>query len=278
MSEMIITEVTCPVELEKRREDVTYENVEKITYYSNTTKCDRNANVILPPGYDENEKYPVLYLQHGIFEDENTLLGNPDIHLTALLGNMMADGMATKTIVVCTNMFATGDPDLKPGFTPAQVAPYDNFINDLVNDLMPYMEANYPVLTGRDNTGIMGFSMGGRESLFIGFSRPDLFAYIGAIAPAPGLVSSQDWAMTHPGQLENVDLLIDDEAVAPKLLLVCCGTKDSVVGSFPKSYHAIMKANGQEHIWYEVPEADHDPNAIKSGIYNFMLRSYGACN
>ena len=118
--------------------------------------------------------------------------------------------------------------------------------------------------------------MGGRESLFRGFSIPDLFAYVGAISPAPGLVGSKDWAMTHPGQLEEVDLLIDDESVVPKVLMVLCGTDDSVVGSFPRSYHNIMDINGQEHIWYEVPEADHDPNAIKSGIYNFMLRSFGA--
>lgn len=82
---------------------------------------------------------------------------------------------------------------------PEGIAPYDNFINDLANDLMPFIEENYSVLTGRENQAIAGFSMGGREALYIGFTRPDLFGYVLAIAPAPGLTPGTDWAMTHPG-------------------------------------------------------------------------------
>lgn len=52
---------------------------------------------------------------------------------------------------------------------------------------MPYIESHYSVKTGKDNTAIMGFSMGGRESLYISMKRPDLFGYVGAVCPAPGV-------------------------------------------------------------------------------------------
>lgn len=43
-----------------------------------------------------------------------------------------------------------------------------------------------------------------------------------------------------------------------------------MVGTYPKSYHELLEANGSEHIWYEIEDADHDNNAIKSGLYNLF--------
>ena len=118
--------------------------------------------------------------------------------------------------------------------------------------------------------------MGGREALYIGFTRPDLFGYVLAVAPAPGLTPGKDWAMTHPGQMQENELKIKNSEVTPYLIMVCCGTKDSVVGTYPKSYHNIMEQNEVNHIWYEVPEADHDSYAIRSGLYNFMASIFKA--
>lgn len=154
-------------------------------------------------------------------------------------------------IVVFPDMYATTDPDLKPGFSDEAVAPYDNFINELTQTLIPYIESHYSALTDRENRGILGFSMGGRETLYIGLSRPDLFGYIGAISPAPGLTPARDWAMSHPGQLSEEELHFTKDAELPELLMICCGTADGVVGKFPESYHRILETNGVEHIWYE---------------------------
>lgn len=264
--------VDCPKDVYTKRTGMEYGTVEHITYHSETTGSDRGANVLLPAGYSAEKKYPVLYFQHGIFGDEYSMTNDNNNHVKEIFGNLAADGLAREVIVVFTSMFATSDPNLKPGFTAEQTLPYDNFINDLVNDLMPYMEANYSILTGRDNTAVLGFSMGGRESLYIGVTRPDLFAYTGGISPAPGLTPGRDWAMEHVGQMQEDELKITDTENLPKLLMVCCGSKDSVVGAFPKSYHEIMERNGVDHMWYEIPGADHDNQAIRSGIYNFMIR------
>lgn len=269
MSDMEIMEF-CPDSDATRRDGVTYPTCTHITYHSDTTKSDRGANILLPAGYDENKKYPVLYFLHGIFGDEYSIPNDANIKIPELTKNLADDGIAKEMIIVFPNMYATSDPNMKPAFDPESVKPYDNFINDLVNDLMPYIEENYSVLTGRDNTAIAGFSMGGRESLFIGLSRPDLFAYCAAFSPAPGLTPGQDWAMVHEGQLSEDELTFEGKDYSPKVLLVCCGTNDGTVGTFPKSYHEIFEKNGTQHVWYEITGADHDSNAIRSGFNNFI--------
>lgn len=266
----ITIEELCPEEVSKKREGMSYTKATHETYHSNTTGLDRGVNILLPPGYSEEKKYPVLYVLHGIFGDEYTLINDPNCSIPEISCNLFADGLTREMIIVLPNMFATTDPELKPSFSEEGVAPYDNFINDLVNDLIPYINEKYSTLTERENTAIVGFSMGGRESLYIGIRRPDLFGYIGAIAPAPGLTPSKDWAMTHPGQIEESELRFNEDINLPYTLMVCCGTIDGTVGKFPETYHKIMENNSVEHTWYEVPGADHDGTAIKSGLNNFM--------
>ncbi len=267
-----ISDVICPNLYSDERADVSYGRVEHITYYSETTQCDRVANVLLPADYDANKKYPTIYFLHGIFGDENSMLGDANNRLNEIVNNLKKDDIIGDVIVIFPHMYATGDPNLKPGFSAEQTAPYDNFINDLTQDLIPYIEEKYSVLSDRENRGIIGFSMGGRETLYIGCLRSDLFAYIGAISPAPGVVPAKDWAMEHPGQMKEEEFVIRKEDYQPRLLMITCGTKDGVVGTYPASYDAILTKNKVKHLWYEVPEADHDSNAIKSGFFNFLIR------
>lgn len=260
----------CPESIYAPREGVEYPTAIHEVYHSNTTGLDRGVNILLPNGYSEEKQYPVLYLLHGIFGDEYTLIHDVECRIPEITTNLAADASAKEMIVVLPNMYAKTEESQAPGFTEEAVAPYDNFINDLVNDLIPYIEENYSVLEGRENRAIAGFSMGGRESLYIGFTRPDLFGYIGAISPAPGLTPAKDWAMTHKGQMQEDELYIKDTEHMPYLIMLCCGTQDGTVGKFPLSYHEILDKNEVEHIWYEVPGADHNAQAIRSGLNNFV--------
>ena len=167
-------------------------------------------------------------------------------------------------------MYASSDPDQKPAFDTESCLPYDNFINDLVNDLMPHIESEYSVLTGRENTYLAGFSMGGRETIYIALQRPELFGYVCAISAAPGIVPTTDKFMTHEGMIEESQMKFADDATVPEAFIICCGSSDSVVGTYPKQYHEILEQNGSSHIWYEIPGADHDNTAIKSGLFNLF--------
>lgn len=255
-------EIFCPEEYSKKNADIKYSDVIKSTYYSTTCEKDRPVNIVLPAGYSEDKKYPVLYVLHGIFGTQNDMNNN-----SITIQNMMTAGIAKDMIVVYPYMYASKISDKCTAIDKENVAAYDNFINDLVTDLMPFIKENYSIAEGRESTAIAGFSMGGRESLAIGLQRPDLFGYVGAIAPAPGLVPGKDWAMTHEGQFTEDELAFNDEK--PILLMVCCGDKDGTVGQFPKSYHDIFDKNGVEHMWWEIPGSDHGNPAICSGIYNF---------
>lgn len=266
-----IENTICPDEVCKKRADVTYGTIEYVTYMSKTTGLERGANVLLPAGYHENKKYPVLYFLHGIFEDEHRLIKEEKNKLIEISGNLMADDVARKWIIVFPNMYASSDPDQKPEFKEEAVEPYNNFINDLTNDLIPFIEDKYATYTDRAHRAIMGFSMGGRETLFIGITRPDLFQYMGAIAPAPGVVPAKDWAMEHKGQLTEDNFKFATDEFLPGVFMICCGTDDKVVGKFPTSYHELLLKNRVEHIWYEVPGADHDSNVIRSGFYNMLI-------
>ena len=263
-------EVLCPSSVYTAREDITYGEFSHGTYYSETCGMERGYSILLPADYSTEKQYPVLYLLHGIFGDEYSFSSDSGNSIREIAGNMAADGTTREIIIVCPNMFAATDPDQQPGFTAEACLPYDNFINDLVNDLMPYIESNYSVLTGRDNTYLAGFSMGGRETIFITLQRPELFSNVCAIAPAPGLVPTTDMYMSHDGQLTEDQMCFAPGATQPDTFIICCGTRDSVVGTYPRSYHELFESNGTEHIWYEVPEADHDNNTIRSGLYNLL--------
>ncbi len=270
----IINEMSqqLPAAAFKERTDVQYGTVKHETYYSKTCRMERPFNILLPAGYDGQKKYPVVYFQHGIFGDENSIIQDDNNKVKQIAANLAADGKAKEMIFVFGHMYATDDPNQKPGFDPKAVLPYDNFLNELVNDLMPYIESHYAVLTGRDNTAVCGFSMGGRESLYIGLNRPDLFGYIGAIAPAPGLVPGKDGYMAHDGSLQESQVKFEN--TIPHFVMICCGTQDSVVGKFPKSYHELFKANAVDHEWFEVQGADHNHIAIRTGLYYFIQRIF----
>lgn len=267
-----IIEEKCPDDIASVRPGVSYPEAEHITYYSETCMMERGANVLLPADYDENKQYPVFYVLHGIFGDENSFAFDSGNRIKEIVTNMARDGRIPSPIIVFPNMYATSDPEQRPGFDAEACEPYDNFVNDLVNDLMPYMEQNYSILTDRENTWLAGFSMGGRETLYITLCHPEKFGYVCAVSPAPGLVPGKDMFMTHPGTLTEDEVRFDGSAILPNVLMVCCGTRDSVVGRFPLSYHELFDANGVDHIWYEITGADHDNNAIKSGIYNLMKK------
>lgn len=264
----------CPKEFFDKKSDVLYGTVKHETYFSNTCKMERGYSIILPASYDGKKKFPVLYFQHGIFGDENCIVNDKENYIVEIAGNLAKNNLAKEMIIVFGNMFATDNPELKPGFDQKAIDAYDNYINELINDLMPHIQNNYAVLTGKENTAICGFSMGGRESIYIGLQRSDLFDYIGGIAPAPGLVKAEDSKMKHPGMLSEDKMKFVKADCIPKLFMVCCGSIDSVVGNFPKSYHEIFEKNNVEHLWFEIDKADHNAMAIRTGFYSFLQKIF----
>lgn len=239
-----------------------YGTYEKVTFTS--AVCggrSKNFNVLLPANYDKNKKYPVLYVLHGYWGDEDALLdkGDASLRLRQMIGNAIAAGDAEEMTVVFPDIYASDTQDKCDGLNDKNNKAYDNFINELTREIMPYMEQHYSIETGRDNTAITGFSMGGRESLYIGFFRSDLFGYVGAMCPAPGLTTD----LIKEGDLKF-------ESTSPYLLMVSAGSNDQIVWSTPSGYHDTMDKNKVTHVWHYVTDGDHGGKTIRPHMYNFI--------
>lgn len=225
---------------------------------------------MLPAGYNPSKKYPVLYLLHGYWGTEDSLLdaGDVTLKINEIISNLTAEGAAKEMIVVFPYIYTSKYQAGCSGLDLANSLAYDNFINALVTDIMPFINSQYSTLTDRANTAIAGFSMGGREALYIGITRPDLFGYVAGFCPAPGLTPGADLNI-HPGQLQTYEFKIQDENYMPYLIMIAGGTNDTVVFNQPYSYHNILNNNGVNNVWLEVPYGGHDGSTIRPCIYNF---------
>ncbi len=242
---------------------VDYGEMRSCTYYSTTRERMTPVRVLLPAGYNENEKYPVMYMLHGYWNDETTL-SDPDSGLQNIIGNLIAKGEAEKMIVVFPYIYTSKDMPYCTGMDAVNNQNYDNFIYDLETDLMPWIESNFSVKTGRENTAISGFSMGARESLYIGVRLCSKIGYVGSVCTAPGLA---------PGMLSMDEMRF---ATMPYLVLVSGAVYDGVVGNNPENYHNMLTANGVDHIWNPLPYGGHDNNSIQPHFYNFVKNIFRA--
>ncbi len=242
---------------------VQYGKVQSGSYYSTTCNRNKPYNILLPTNYSTDKTYPVLYVMHGYWENQDRMIikGNNTMYTRQIIGNAIAEGAAEDMIVVFPYIYSSATQDSCNAMDDANNAAYDNFINDLIKDLMPHIEKTYSIKTGRENTAITGFSMGGRESLLIGMKRPDLFGYVGAICPAPGVTGSFKW---------------NSEEEAPSLVFITAGSNDTVVYSTPDGYHKSFSTNGVPHIWHYVNGGYHGDNSIHAHLYNFVRAVFKA--
>jgi enterochelin esterase-like enzyme len=247
-----------------------YGRVERINYYSSFCGRQKEAIVILPPGYNEGEKYPVLYVNHGVFGSANDMLSE-EFGIQTMAVNLWNSGKAEKMIIVLTNTWSSKtNPFPINQFTDEMERSYDNFLYDIAQDLIPHIDSHYSVKPGRENRAISGFSLGGREALYIGISRPDLFGYIGGACPAPGIVPAVDMYMYHRGSMTENEFKIKDGAPKPYLLFITGGDADGVVGTFPNQYHTLFSLNGCDHAWQLVPGGQHNGSSVRAHFFNFL--------
>lgn len=259
-----------PEGFDRMLDGVKYAKISEIYYPSTTVGKTRKANVIVPADYSEDKEYPVLYLLHGIGGDHKEWLGGAPIQIVT---NMVQEGLAPEMIVVLPNVRARENDAANPSdiYTLEHYKAFDNFINELRDDLMPYIEENYSVKTGKENTAIAGLSMGGREALYIGFSMPETFGYIGGFEPAPGLLKYTNFGVTEDGLFSPESFVLPEES--DNFVMIVKGKQDGVVGNFPVEYHETLENNEVEHVYYEI-DGGHDFTVWKHGLYNFLRGAF----
>src|SRR5574344_2853692 len=174
------------------RMDVPHGNVQQVLFPSPSTNSVKRAFVYTPPTYGKNkkEKFPVLYLQHGWGEDE-TAWSNQG-HANLIMDNLIAEGKVKPFIIVMTYGM-TNDAVI------GQVNKFDakEFETVLVDELIPYIDANFQTKADRSNRAMAGLSMGGFETKLITLRRPETFGSYGLLSGgtyAPSDMKSKDQA------------------------------------------------------------------------------------
>lgn len=245
----------APQGFDQMRTGIPTGKIDTIKYKSTTVGNTRKALIYTPPGFSKNKKYPVFYLLHGIGGDEKEWLNgaNPQV----ILDNLYAEKKIEPMIVVMPNGRAMKD-DRAVGnvFDKDKVEAFATFEQDLLRDLIPFIEKKYPTLTDREHRAIAGLSMGGGQSLNFGLGNLDKFAWVGGFSSAPNTKRPEE--------------LVPNPETAKKqlkLLWISCGDNDGLI-AFSKRTHDYLYQNDVPHIYYIEP-GGHDFKVWKSGLYMF---------
>jgi enterochelin esterase-like enzyme len=247
-----------PAGFNAKRDAIAHGKLEMVEYDSKTVGTRRKMQVYTPPGYSPDRKYPVLYLLHGIGGDETEWqrFATPNI----MMDNLLADGKSAPMIVVMPNGRAQPN-DRAEGNVYSHAQAFEKFEQDLLNDVIPAIEARYSVLADREHRALAGLSMGGGQSLNFGLAHLDTFAWVGGFSSAPNTKP--------PAQL------VPDPAAARqklKLLWLSCGNKDNLIG-ISQGVHAYLKEEDVPHVW-NVDSNAHNPTEWSNNLYHFVQRIF----
>jgi enterochelin esterase-like enzyme len=159
--------------------------VSVIEYWSASLGVKRRAHVYTPPGYFKSGKrYPVLYLVHGAGDSDDSWTSTG--HAQNILDNLIAAGKAKPMIIV-----------MPFGHTPDRANAPDmlgnsDFGNDLLQDLIPFVDGNFRTVATPRARAMAGLSMGGAHTLQFGLTHPDRFNYVGIFSMGLGLGPNGD--------------------------------------------------------------------------------------
>lgn len=214
-------------------------------YESKAVNGARTAWIYTPPGYESGSaRYPVLYLLHGSGDTQNgwVTIGRANL----ILDNLIAAGKAKPMIVVMPYGRPLPDPTLVQNRPAAPAAPGNTaFEDDLLKDLLPFVEKSYRVSAKADDRALAGLSMGGGQTLQIGLSHLDTFHYLGAFSAAGRGNPEEGYK----------DFFADPAAANKKLKLfyIACGKTDFLFAN-QKGLHDALDKHKIKHVWVESEE------------------------
>jgi enterochelin esterase family protein len=214
--------------------------VHRHVFTSRTRNGEVAVEVYTPPGFDAKAAitYPVVFLLHGFGDEETAWLAVGRANNIA--DSLVAQKRMTPAIIVMTNghpvPIPTGDA---PDYGLANLAAMER---EILHDVLPFIEANYPVRRTSTDRAIVGLSMGGGQSLSIGLGHPDVFGWVGAFSS--GL--PEDDPDKRYGALLAAE---QKKAGAPRLIWVGVGREDFLLEMNTK-FHGWLESRQVPHEWH----------------------------
>lgn len=265
--------------------NVPHGQLREVRYFAKSSNSIRRCFVYTPPDYDRdpNQRFPVLYLQHGGGEDE-TGWGNQG-HASLIMDNLIAAGKAKPFIIVMENGGGIGGPGIRRGGGPAGAtngpaaagtndAPggpgrrfnFSAFEHVLIDDLIPFIDANYRTLADQPHRAMAGLSMGGMQTHNITLAHLDTFSHIGLFSG--GSI----------GTNEITDLAAFQQKV--KVVFVSYGSRElgagnrrgggrGPFGGDPKANAEALKAAGINSYFYVSPDTAHEWQSWRRSLHAF---------
>lgn len=243
--------------------DVPHGTVQIVWYHSKSLGALRRMHIYTPPGYENNAAtYPVFYLLHGAIDSDDSwsTVGRAGF----ILDNLIAEKQAKEMIVV----MPAGHTDRRFKWGDTNALASGQFEKDFIQDIVPYVESHYRVLTGREHRAIAGLSMGGMQTLNLALSDLNKYAYVG--------VFSSGWLVGGgPDAAEKQYAAALDDANARKglkLLWFATGKDDFLIET-TRATVAVFKRHGFQ-VEYQETAGTHSWENWRDHLHQFAPRLF----
>jgi len=248
--------------------NVPHGQLRETLYYSKSAEAVLRCFVYTPPDYekDPSVRYPVLYLQHGGGEDE-TGWGRQG-HAGLIMDNLIAEGKAKPFIIVMANSYVPGGsfgigaasqgvPDSPLSRSIAgpggRTFNFNAFARVLIEDLIPFVDANFRTLADQPNRAMAGLSMGGMQTRSIALANLDKFSHIGIFSG--GSIA--------PSEIPDMEAFKQNG----KVVFVSYGSREN--GATGKANVESLQQAGIPSVYYESPETAHEWQSWRRSLYTF---------
>ncbi|HML75048.1 MAG TPA: alpha/beta hydrolase-fold protein [Anaerohalosphaeraceae bacterium] len=236
-------------------------------YFSKITNAWRRCFVYLPPDYykDGSMRYPVLYLQHGSFEDETGWGAQGKANL--ILDNLIAEKKAVPMIIVMDNGYASvpGSNDSGGNRVARGTSAFEDV---MIREIIPMIDGHYRTLADREHRAMAGLSMGANQTIRITMNNLDTFSHIGGFS---GTSNYPDTAPLDPETFMSGKFK-DGQALNKQIKLFWLGLGTKEPAPFPGSvgaFRAMLDKVGMKYVYYESPATAHEWQTWRRSLYQF---------
>ena len=245
-------------------QNVAHGEVRTVNYYSKVDEAWRPLMIYTPAGYNEGKAdYPVVYIQHGGGEDHRGWMEQG--RTAQIMDNLIAAGKAVPMIVVSSNSNVLNrNGGMGPGYAWEG---QQSFRKELIENVIPFVEANYRVKKDRKNRAMCGLSMGGGQSFYIGLRDPGVFANVGVFSTGMfgGIMNQENFNLEAevPGMLTNTKAFNEQLDV----FFITCGEQDPRI-EYTRKVIKQMKDAGVEVKFNSYP-GDHEWQVWRKSLHEF---------